>query len=743
MATEFASTLTELNRIGQQLKQQAMSGDISTTLKRCADYAAQVTALLWSTDSPPAPSVVIWLYDAERKQFDPTLRVASGEPLAAPIEDWPRPDGFGQRALQTQQAQYSAQTHTLHPRKRQHGFQTVACYPLTANQQTVGVLYIYRSQVNTFEPFTLSLLENFVNTASTVIYHNLTVADLTRALTHKTDKLEKLRLISQRINNQTDFDRLLRETLSLSLTMLAAQYGSLDLYDKRAHRLSLHALSGAPNGTQITRHLPIDETSVVGWVATHREPLLIHDLSAPSWQTLYHPLPTEVPMRSELAVPLIGADGALEGVLNVESDLPQAFTTDDQQLLEMIASQAVISLREMRLLDALQQIFTALLQANQADLFSLIVDWACDLTNTPAGTIWRLNEKSDTLTVQYSTAADQVGDERPFAGSLTERAIRFRQPITVSDIRPFLPNRPQPASERWISAIVVPLLLPNDGQPLGSFIFLTDQLRDFTDWDKKVLTCLANHAAIAIQDAAQLTRLQAAQERQAVAETFAAVGDVAANLLHQLNNKVGAIPARIQAIEAHAETLLANQPRLAKNLAEIENNARHALTIVKDSMTHLQPIELKSAQIGPCLERAIAQAHPQPTIEITRLGLLELPPVVASEAQLTLVFYNLVDNALKAMSSQGTLRLQGRCEAAFVAVSVADNGLGIPDEILPHIFEFRPLYRERYGTQLGFGLWWVKKFVDRFGGRVEVDSHVGRGTTITVYLPIAETAGVG
>jgi GAF domain-containing protein len=236
-------------------------------------------------------------------------------------------------------------------------------------------------------------------------------------------------------------------------------------------------------------------------------------------------------MRSELAVPLIGTGGGLEGVLNIESPQPNAFTVEDQRLLEALATQTVIALQEIRLLDTLQEIAEVLLSTELDELLKLIIDRACDLINVPFGSIWTILD-ANTLVLRQSTAEGyRQGDRLPLEQSFTSQAIRLRQPLTIDDVRthPDFQHRQLAMEQGWVSAIIVPLLLPAEaGAGLGSFSLYATHLRDFSDWDKKLLTCLANHAALAIQNAEQLAQLKQAQERQAIAETFAAVGDVAA-----------------------------------------------------------------------------------------------------------------------------------------------------------------------------------------------------------------------
>jgi len=250
---------------------------------------------------------------------------------------------------------------------------------------------------------------------------------------------------------------------------------------------------------------------------------------------------------------------------------------------------------------------------------------------------------------------------------------------------------------------------------------------------------LADHAAVAIRDAERLQQLKQAQERQATAETIAAVGDVAANLLHQLNNKFGAISVRVQGIEDKCPDALESWPYLANNLNAIAESTQQAMTIVRDSMAPLQPVATQPVEVSICLERALERAAPPKTVKIRRENIKTLPPVTAGEKQLEMVFYNLIDNALKAMGDGGVLTLNGRHRDNFVGVTVKDNGPGIAPEIRGAIFEFNSAaqrLRQKENGRLGFGLWWVKTFVNRFGGCVDLDSEVGKGSSFTVWLPI-------
>ncbi len=741
---QFMQTLAALNEIGARINRLGMGHDLPATLRLIAESAVAVVAA--EPNQPESkPSAVIWIYDGVSGAIDPNSRVAAGEPAGASTDDYPRPDGLGQRAIQRRRRllSYQERGQTIHPAKQQAGARSMACYPLFVSDDIVGMLYVYRCDRRRFSEVELLLLDNFVNMAAMAIYHGRQVGGMARALARKVRELEKLELAAHLISSRSNLDETLQEILSIGLDMTAARYGTLELYDKKQNRLVPVALAGRQGGLTEASTLPLDEASVAGWVASRGQPLLIPDLLDPQWQVMYHPLPADREMRAEVAVPLLGAGGGLEGVLNIESPLPNAFTAEDVRLLEALATQAVIALQEIRLLDALQEIVGVLLTANSDDLLKLIIDRACNLINVPVGSIWILSD-AGTLVLRQSSRGFQTSDPLPLDRSLTGQAIRLRQPLTIDDVRdhPDFQHRELAVAQGWVSAIIVPLVVPDGaGRALGGFSLYARHLRDFSDRDKKLLTCLANHAAVAIQAAEQLGQLKLARERQATAETFAAVGDVAANLLHQLNNKVGTIPVRVQGIEAKCAEALTGWPYLARNLQEINGSARQAMTLVRDAFSFLRPSERRPVDVVFCLERALQRAALSSAVRVVRADFDSLPPVMAGEQQLEMVFYNLVDNAVKAMAGQGELRLSGRRQAGEVVITVADTGPGIPPELQPRLFEFSPPSVGEPAGQLGFGLWWVKTFVERFGGRISFESRPGEGATFTIYLPPAEGNG--
>ena len=133
----------------------------------------------------------------------------------------------------------------------------------------------------------------------------------------------------------------------------------------------------------------------------------------------------------------------------------------------------------------------------------------------------------------------------------------------------------------------------------------------------------------------------------------------------------------------------------------------------------------------------------QPVAGRNRIGLEvqapeNLPPVNADREELMRLFGNLVDNAVKYNQPAGRVRITADRNGPYVRVSVADTGIGIGREGLHRLFsEFFREKREETShiTGTGLGLSIVKRIVDFYQGRIEVDSEPGKGSTFTVWLP--------
>lgn len=250
-------------------------------------------------------------------------------------------------------------------------------------------------------------------------------------------------------------------------------------------------------------------------------------------------------------------------------------------------------------------------------------------------------------------------------------------------------------------------------------------------------------------------------------QTFAAIEServqaltlLAASVAHEIGNPLNALHIHLQLMERELKKLKEQGARSRESLplapcSLLPDSARKLeqyLSVAKGEIDRLDYIVTQFLQairpVAPQLKLASLNEVVHKTLELlqpeldnrgltvkTRLA-HQLPASPIDPTQIQQVLVNLIKNAMHAMSRGGTLTLQTGEGADGVWVSVADTGGGIPQEQINRIFE--PFYTtKKKGT--GLGLMIVQRIVRAHGGRIELESHVGRGTTFRIWLPLHE-----
>jgi two-component system, NtrC family, sensor kinase len=112
-----------------------------------------------------------------------------------------------------------------------------------------------------------------------------------------------------------------------------------------------------------------------------------------------------------------------------------------------------------------------------------------------------------------------------------------------------------------------------------------------------------------------------------------------------------------------------------------------------------------------------------------------LPVIASDQSQLQQVFMNLINNAIDAIGSNGSIDISTRLEKDYITISIHDDGPGIPEAIRKKIFD--PFFTtKRSGNGTGLGLSISYSIIEKMGGHITVESDPGRGTTFVVALPV-------
>jgi len=178
------------------------------------------------------------------------------------------------------------------------------------------------------------------------------------------------------------------------------------------------------------------------------------------------------------------------------------------------------------------------------------------------------------------------------------------------------------------------------------------------------------------------------------------------------------------------------------NLDRIERNGRFVLQLADGLFRPFQePGPSARFDVNRLLNEALQAANLPPDIRVVQEYGQSLP-LVESSSLLVDIFLELITNARKALDGQPQQQLELRTWAeadeagSWVVVRVGDTGVGIPPEQRAHLWSMF-----QYSADgLGFGLWWVRTFIERQGGTIACDSKPGAGTTFTVRLPVCKVS---
>ncbi len=266
-------------------------------------------------------------------------------------------------------------------------------------------------------------------------------------------------------------------------------------------------------------------------------------------------------------------------------------------------------------------------------------------------------------------------------------------------------------------------------------------------------------------------RLEDTQAQLVQSEKMASIGQLAAGVAHEINNPIGYVNSNLGALEKYltdvfhlvdayeqAEPHLGDQtvlgniqsikqrldlPFLREDTAALMSESKEGISRVKKIVQDLK--DFSHADAGDEWQEASMQQGLDSTLNIVWNELKykcevkkeygKLPDIECLPSQLNQVFMNMMVNAGHAIGEKGILTLRTGTDGEMVWVEVADNGKGIPPEIVQRIFD--PFFTTKpVGTGTGLGLSLSLGIINKHNGRIEVDSELGKGTTFRVWLPI-------
>lgn len=267
----------------------------------------------------------------------------------------------------------------------------------------------------------------------------------------------------------------------------------------------------------------------------------------------------------------------------------------------------------------------------------------------------------------------------------------------------------------------------------------------------------------------QVRTIEQAQRQLYQAEKMASIGSLAAGMAHEINNPIGFIRSNLSTAATYSkqmgkalQALRESDPARAQTvwsqfdldfvlddfpglLTESLNGADRITRIVANlkAYSSIDCVSDAAVDLNDAVRAAAGVVADQLPVNI-RLDadLGELRPVASDLARMNQVLFSLLQNARQALGGDGgAIRVVSRMDGNEIRIAVSDNGCGIGAEILPRIFD--PFFTTRdVGKGMGLGLTVSRDIVSAQGGRIEVDSAAGSGSTFTVCIPVGD-AGAG
>lgn len=254
----------------------------------------------------------------------------------------------------------------------------------------------------------------------------------------------------------------------------------------------------------------------------------------------------------------------------------------------------------------------------------------------------------------------------------------------------------------------------------------------------------------------QVTQIEAQQRQLYVAEKFAAVGQLAAGVAHEINNPVGFIRSNLNTLRGYLQQfarLKADQAGVGESWQRLDldfaledgnavvdeciNGVDRISRIVRDlkGFSNVDHPAEEVLDINECVQRAVSLVTPQlPQGARLLVELSPLPPRRCQPWQLAEAFHNILQNAVQAVSATGEIHVQSHVAGNQLVVRIADNGVGIPADRLERVFD--PFYSTReVGAGTGLGLTVTRDIVQAHDGTITIASEPDKGTCVTIKLP--------
>ena len=457
----------------------------------------------------------------------------------------------------------------------------------------------------------------------------------------------------------------------------------------------------------------------------------------------------------------------LIGAIGIYRQEVRPFTDKQIELVTNFAAQAVIAIENVRLLNELRARtddlarsvgeLQALGEVSQAvnstldleTVLTTIVGRAVQLSRTDAGAIYVFDEERQEfrLRATYGMSEEMIvaiTDRRIGLGDANiGQATTQRTPIQVPDMRnePPSPVNEIILREGYRALLIIPLLRPD--HIVGALVVRRKAPGEFPQATIDLLETFADQSVVAIQNARLFSEIEEKGKQLAVASQHKS--QFLANMSHELRTPLNAILGYTELI---LDGIYGEAPEKAQAvLKRVESNGRHLLGLINDvlDLSKIEAGQLTLTLTDYSMKDVLYNVFSavEPLANDKKLGFKvdaqpEMPKGHGDERRLTQVVLNLVGNAIK-FSDTGDVTIKATATNGSFTVAVRDNGPGISTADQGKIFEEfqqadNSATKKKGGTGLGLSI--SRRIVELHGGKLWVESELGKGSVFSFTLPV-------
>lgn len=633
---------------------------------------------------------------------------------------------------------------------------SIIVVPLKIEGNVVGLIFLYDKRIHHFTETEHSLLETLASQAAIVIKR----AGLLRKLKQRKNELEVLNKISGKVG-ASSIKYIAKIIYKQTSKLVSADNFFICIYDKDHN--ALENVVWVYEG-KFLKPIPKKVSDLAKYVFKTKVPLLIDD-----WDETENGFPIKNTAiiterrRSWLGVPLrIGKE--IIGVISIQNREPNAFNEDTQRVLEIISSEAAISMKNVQLIRNLQKQrknqliaihkISRLIAApiDKKKMFKGILKWGMELIGeSEFGEIRLFKEDKKELEVMASYG-EKIRKEylrTPIDRGIVGWVARNKNSILVPDVS---------KNERYWeilkgtkSEIAVPILKENE--LIGVLNIENSKVNVFGLEDLKLAEAIADLIVVAIENSnlflnmdkkvkERTLALKRAKEKTAAAEKLALMSEVSSEFAHKMNNLGTTIPVYLKLIEHELKENNLNKKSILETLELIKKDlnfiTRAASAIRKGTkIGRLEKIDAN--QLLDIALNRVSSNFPKSKgkIEINRYFSKNLPTIMGERDGFLDTLIIIIKNSFEAINGEGTIKIYTKLSekenGMNLVITIEDTGIGIPQENLHRIFDL--FFTTKEGG-LGYGLWRGRAFMKSMGGDIEVQSQENKGTSVNLKIPL-------